>query len=310
MDKGPKGKKSDLNIFYTYNLVTIIIGLFFYPLFPLLLNYPPGSINTKFNIEFSHIPYYQQYIIIILFVVLIISVCFKAAFKNIDKWEYINQNLGVNNIDNIKKIRQKSLLMPHIAFILQILIPLILVGGLFIVLGFHDSADIKFFMILITFLTLAAAISYLFSKKYFREVLKYTYIGDVEKGTTRIKLPIKILLQILPLILLSILFTSMLGQSGIVKEKGKALFRNYNRELRMKLGNISYIQNEAQMKQLFKLVETDNKKDITFFIDPYGKFQTQDQSVLSPFVLKYTKELAFNYEGHTYDYYGSDFKAR
>lgn len=306
MKKLKKKKVTNLNIFLTYNLVTMIVGLVFYPLFLIILNYPPGSINTKFDIEILHIPYYQQYIIINLLMMTIGYIFFKMVFKGADKWKYIKQGLDSNNIANIKKIRQKSFNMPHIVYLLQILIPTMFVWVLFLVLGFWGTVDIKFFLILITFLILAAAISYLFSKKYFREVLKFTCIDNSVKGTIRIGLRLKIILQILPLFLFSILFTSLFGQSCLIKEKGDTIFNSYKHELDSELKNTTFIQSEAQIKRFFNLIKMDNKNDIMFYINPLGKYKTQDNSPLNKFFLKYTRELAFKYNGHTYDYYGSD----
>lgn len=299
-------REPNLNIFLVYILVIIIVDLVFYPLFPLLLNYPPGSINSQFDIEFSRIPYYQQYIIINLLIISLGYFFFRSVFKDVRKWSDIDQSLRLNDVEKIKKIRKKSLIVPHIVFVFQILIPVVLVGCLFIALGFHNHADLKFFIILTISLSLPGEISYLFSKSYFRQVLKNTFTGEAESKINRIGLRSKILLQILPLFLFSILFISFVGQSGIIREKGDALFRSYYRELQMKLSNVTYIENEEQIKSIFRLIKTDFEKDIPFYIDPSGNYQTSDNSELSKFFLKYTKELAFRYQGHTYDYYGSD----
>jgi len=82
----PRKKGLNLSIFASYSLVSALAGLVFYPLFPLLLNYPPGSINTKFDIEFSHIPYYLQWIIIYFCVMTVGYVCNKIAFQGTEKW--------------------------------------------------------------------------------------------------------------------------------------------------------------------------------------------------------------------------------
>ncbi len=301
-----KKSESNLSIFLTYNLVTIISSLVFYPLFPLLLNYPPGSINTKFDVEFSYIPYYQQYIIINLLIMTIGYLCFKWAFNGADKWKFINQSLNSKKINEIKRIRKKSFIIPHLVYILQILLPTIFVGILFVILGFHNTADLKFFLVLTTFLNLAAVISYLFSKKYFRTVLKHTYIENSDEGIIRISLRKKIILQILPLFLLSVMYLLLLGQSVMVKEKGNVLFKSYQRELLNIFIRNTFIENEGKIKHLLKTIKTDNNDDISFYITPSGEYHTRDNSYLSSFFLKYTKELAFKYNGHTYDYYGSD----
>lgn len=306
MNNHKKKKESNLNIFYIYILVIVVMNLSFYPLFPLILNYPPGSINTQFDKEFSKILYYQQYIIINLLIAVFGYACLKFTFKGVDKWDHILQSIESNDIDNIRKIRKKSFTIPLKVYMLQILIPLTFTGILFFVLGFNNRADVKFFLILSIGLTLTSEISYLLSKKYFREVLKYTYLDDFESGTTRIGLQLNIFLQVLPLFLFSIMFVALIGQSGLIKEKGDALFRSYYRELNMKFDKSFYVENEDQMKKFLTTVSTDNKKDITFYISPTGEYRTSNNSKLSNFFLKYTKELAFKYFGHTYDYYGSD----
>ncbi len=301
-----KQKEPSLNIFGIYIFVIVITDLVFYPLFPFLLNYPPGSINTQFDKEFSKILYYQQYIVINLLIMIVGYICLKFIFRGVDNWNHIVQILESNDITEINKIRKRSLTIPHIVYVLQIFVPIFIIGFLFVVLGMIDIADVKLYMISIVGLNLTGEISYLFSKKYFRQVLKYTYLENSVLKATRIGLRFKVILQIFPLFLFSILFISWIGQSGLIKEKGDALFKSYQRELQMIAVSYPSIQSRAQMNQFFNLLETDNKKDIAFYIDPEGKYKTSDNSGLSKFFLKYTRELAFKYHGHTYDYYGSN----
>lgn len=282
------------------------MGLIFYPLFPLLLNYPPGSINTQFDTEFSKIPYYQQYFIVIIFIIIIGYICFKCAFKGVDKWQHINKSLEKNDINQIRLIRKKSFKIPHLVFLLQVIIPVVLVGILFILLGFLKIDDVKFFLLLTVGMTFTSVVSYLISKKYFRQVLKITYTDDSEIKTSRIGLQLKIVIQIFPLFLFSFLFLVLVGQSGIIKEKGDALFKSNQQKLRLFIKEDIFIESKEQIEQFFHIIKSDNKNDIIFYIDPSGVYQTSDNSKLSKFFLKYTKELAIINNGHTYDYYGSN----
>jgi len=304
-----KGKKeSNLNVFTTYVLVIVIMALIFYPLFPLLLNYPPGSINTKFDVELSKMSYFQQYFSIIISIVVICYIILKLIFWRIGNWKYITKHVKARDKEKIEVIRRRSMVIPHIVYILQLIIPIGLVGLLFYILDFRNVADVKFFVILTVGLTFTGVISYMFSKKYFRRVLKYTFI-DVSNLIIkpRINLRTKIIIQILPLFLFSFLFILFVGYAALVKEKGNALFESYQRELQMKIVNkTDYIQSEGHLIELLNTVKTDNKKDITFYIAPDGRYYTSDNSELSNFFIKYTKELAFFYNGHTYDYYGSE----
>ncbi len=301
-----KQKQSSLNIFCIYILIIVVMDLTFYPLFPLILNYPPGSINTPFDKEFSKIFYYQQYLIINLFIIIFGYICLKITFKGVDKWANIVQSIKLNDVDNIKKIRKKSFTIPFKVYMIQIVLPVFFTGILFLILGFCNSADIRFFLILSIGLSMASEISYLLSKKYFREVLTYTYLEDYEIEITRSSFQFKIILQVLPLFLFSILFIALIGYSGLIKEKGDSLFRNYKRELKMNFDGVIYVKSEEQIRKYLTLIVTDNKEDITFYINPEDKYQTSDNSKLSDFFIKYTKDLAFKYSGHTYDYYGSD----
>lgn len=306
MKKFWQKKEPNLNIFTSYILVIVFMGLVFYPLFPILLNYPPGSINTQFDKEFSKITYYQQYVIIIFFIILIGYICFKFAFKGIDRWELIKRSIENKDINQIKKIRKKSFIIPQIVYLLQIIIPLILVGILFIILNFFKREDIKFFLVLTVGMSFTGVISYLFSKKYFRQVLRITYQDGVEEKITHIRLQLKTILQIFPLILFSFLFLLLAGESGVIKEKGDALFKKYQQELKFIFKEDTLITSKEQIERLLYLVKLDSENDITFYIDPDGNYRTSDDSSLSEFFLKYTRQVAFNYDGHTYDYYGSN----
>lgn len=301
-------KEPNLNIFFIYILVIVVMDLIFYPLFPILLNYPPGSINTQFDIEFSKIPYYQQYIIVSLLIVILGYICFVLAFKDVNKWKHIVQCIKLNDIDKIKKIRKKSFKLPHIIVLVQILIPIISVAILFIILEFRNKADLNFFMILLANLILIGEISYLFSKNYFRQVLKLTFINEIDVEKTRIGLQFKIFIQIIPLFLFSLLIFIFLGRAGLAKEKGDLLFNSYKRELEIAFEKGLIIESEDQIKQYFNVISTKNENDILFFVDPLGNYKTSNNSELSKFFIKYTRELAFTYGGHTYDYYGSDYQ--
>ena len=176
MKRVSRKKEPKLNIFAIYILVIVIISIIFYPLFPILLNYPPGSINTQFDIEFSKIAYYQQYIIVISLVIVIGYICLKLAFKDVEDWQLISRYVQTKNIEEIKKIRKKSYAIPHIVYLIQITIPIVLVGVLFIILGFGIKDDMMSFLILTAGMSFTGVVSYLFSKNYFRQVLIITFL--------------------------------------------------------------------------------------------------------------------------------------
>ncbi len=305
MKKNHPKPKRNLNIFLVYNVVMILTMIVIYPLLPLILNYPPGSINTRFDKEFSYITYLQQFVILSILGTVVSFIFFKLTFKGTDKWQYIVKN--INSLEKIKTIRLRSLNSPHIVYVLQFGIPFLLSVIMFCILGFIDIADLKLAVVVITFLTISAVISYLFSKSYFRNLLSNTYIDEnIEEKAIRINLRQKILLQIIPLFVVSVLITSLLGYSGLIREKGDLIFLSYQKQLDQIKNKLPVLIDKTQINTILNQIKLQKPNDIKFYIAPDNRIFTSAKSNLSPFFIKYTKELSFQYHGHTYDYYGSD----
>ena len=60
--------KSTTKIFLFYLLIPCVIVLILYPLLPIILNYPPDSINNAFQVAIDGLTYTQQYLMLDLFV--------------------------------------------------------------------------------------------------------------------------------------------------------------------------------------------------------------------------------------------------
>ena len=58
--------KSTTKIFLFYLFIPFIIVLILYPLLPIILNYPPDSINNAFQISLDGLTYTQQYLMIVI----------------------------------------------------------------------------------------------------------------------------------------------------------------------------------------------------------------------------------------------------
>ncbi len=50
-------KHIKFGVILIFVVVNSILALLFYPVIPIILNYPPESINTQLDIEMSKIPY-------------------------------------------------------------------------------------------------------------------------------------------------------------------------------------------------------------------------------------------------------------
>ena len=61
-----KISKNWINLTLVYNIVFILVALFFYPLVHKILCYPPNSIDNSFQIAINGLTYTQQYLMIVL----------------------------------------------------------------------------------------------------------------------------------------------------------------------------------------------------------------------------------------------------
>ena len=69
-------KISNKMVLYFCSLVVVISAIFYFIL-PNLLNYPPDTINTQFDKEVSILYYCFQFLIAVVFILLIFTIYFK-----------------------------------------------------------------------------------------------------------------------------------------------------------------------------------------------------------------------------------------
>lgn len=162
-----------LKIIAIYFIIPAFIALCLYPLLPIILNYPPDSIDNKFQMEFDNITYTQQYILLIsliLFCSLII-----LLIRTFKMYTYIsildNPSKNLSNdktISILSKIRSLCYNTPYLLYFLEIAIPLVFLPLTFIIIKAYPLTILKICLSYISFFTLASVISFVFSKMQFR----------------------------------------------------------------------------------------------------------------------------------------------
>ena len=163
--------KNTQKIFLIYIMIPIIIGVIFYFSLPSLLNYPPETINNDFQKEIDGLTYNVQYVFIV-FIQLIYSII--ILVKNISKIEYLVKQIDKDKSNRsvlVKKLSKLCLTTPYSIYYSQLLIPLIGMPIIFILINANISAIIKICMSVSIFFTLSAVISFIFTKKIFKEIL-------------------------------------------------------------------------------------------------------------------------------------------
>ncbi len=282
-----------------FSLLMLAIGVLFYFLLPNLLNYPPGTINTQFDKEVSKIYYIYQFAIIVSAVIILFIVYAKVSLRKLDKW------VQEKNKSKIPEIRKICLRYP---FKLYIMIEFIFVSTVLITLaltGSHPSTLLfKIGILIFSFATLLSSLFLIISKNVFYPVLKETSSASTEVLKSKNTFITKLLFQIFPSILVSVLLVSLIGYSRLISEKGDLLNTYYMSELQ----NISISDNSDLMSQLEEQLNSDllNENDFIFIENSDGEIITPNNQILSEFFLKYMHTLSPSNNNRVYETYTID----
>jgi signal transduction histidine kinase len=290
-----------------YSLITVILVIIIASVLPYLLNYPPMSINTEFDVQMSFISYTQQLSLICVFGLLSLSILIRILLKEIDDWHKLPEDKRYENSDLILKVRKKCFDSPYKVFLVELLLP-ILVGFLILLLtGSHHSIMIyKIFFILTSVSLILSVTSYVFSKDLYYNILARTYKEDLDIGY-RVSIKSTFFIQIIPLCLVLLFVTSLIGYSRTIAEKEEIMFQVYSKSLSetFSKNNKQYSESEI-IKLLNSIYLYDNTQHRWFIIKPDDTVITSDNSPISHFIIEYTKQISPLLNGKTYDSYGVD----
>ena len=286
-----------------YTLSVIIVGIIFYALIPFFLNYPPNSINNDFQVQVAGIEYKYQYIAMIGAVAVILFAVSFIMFKRLAK--ITKRTLETHNMDDINKVRRYSFNYPFIAFIIEIIVPPLLIFIGLLIIGTEISLVSKITILIFCISTLIALISYVFCKRFFSNILLKT--AEISKNSTngmRISLLNKILIQILPLFIFTIVVFFLFTSSQMLREQGNILSSSYKQLLESSFEEKEY-SNIDEIKDILKNVEITDKKQSYFIISADSKEVYYTDEELTDFFITYAIKFYDMYNGRTYNYYGS-----
>lgn len=293
------------NFIFRYCSIAIITLCIVFLCIPTVFNYPPESINTPFDIQMSYIPYYMQFILGSILGVLIMYIIIKILMKDIDKWYNLPECKKYADRNLIVKIRKKCLRLPYILLIIEFLLPTVCAFIVFFSTGSHHPVlFVKLCIFLVSVGLMLSVVSYIFSKELYNQVLADTYKKGDNIGL-RIGLRTKIFIQILPLVLLCLLITSLLSYSKIVIEKSDIIFNIYSEKL-----NSSFDTNKVysvdEISKILNDIPLQNISDSIFIINNDNTLFFEGETPLSNFITEYTLQISEKYNGRTYDAYGID----
>lgn len=297
-----KNKKFSIStkIAFSFSLITVLVGIVFYYLLPTLLNYPPNTINTSFDKEVSKLYYIYQYFIAISGIIILFIIYFKFSLKKIDNWQ--KDKKGANILD----IRHICFTYPYKMFIAIEILPVIIVIITLACTGSHPLILLfKIGILIYSFATLVSSIFLLISKNIFYPILKETseYLKE-EEFLKKDSLQRKLIFQIFPGILVTILLIALLGYSRLITEKGELLNVYYRSELE----NLNISDNDDLLEQIENQIGNQflSKNDYIFIETPNQRILTSNQNRPSDFFIKYMHILSPTHNNRVYEAYTID----
>lgn len=289
-------------IIRAYTIALLIIGIIFFPIIPTILNYPPDSINNEFqrNVDIG-MTYTEQYFGIIFICYLIGLVTIKIKTKKINKLKDVNLN---NFNKDYYNIINSMFNLPYTIYLMHLIIPTIIITGVYTLSeGGIDIGTIKIALVFVTIETLTALVLFVYCKNLISNILRTRNINKqyLNKVTS---LKNKIFTIIMPMILVALIFTTVLGFSQIIEQKGEYMYISNKMILEKNITKQAYTKDEIYNE--FNKIELLNENDNIFIIYSTDDYKCIKDEELSEFFIKYTMQQAEKHGNRTYDTYGID----
>ena len=295
-------KKKLNNIIFVYTISFLCVAVCFYPILPYILNYPPNSLNNSFQkgIDMGLL-YIEQYILLMavcfLFGISILIIKLKQLNKiyTIDFSKYLPEN---------EKVIYKLLNLPYTIFIIFLIIPSLVIITIYAISeGSINIGTIKIALSYIMMQTICALINFTYCKNLVSNILKNMFINkNYIKKTYSLKN--KIFVIIMPMVIMSLIFMTLLGYSRIIEQKSEYMAISNKLLLDEALPENHYSYDELYSK--LKNIELINETDDIFIIYSPDNYNTLDKTPLSNFFIKYTIEQSEKNNNRTFDTYGID----
>ena len=301
-----KKLKTRRNIIFAYNIALAIAILLIYLLIPKLLNYGPGTINTEFDKQMSGgLYYYQQIGLAWIALAIVVTIVLFIALKDIDKYKEIKEKYEKSKKKEyekkLKSIIKKCFTLPNYIFLTCTIIPIIIELVLLLTQTYTSNSDFKLILIVFIISTLAVSIVNIYVKKQLSKVLITLKNGEMpeKKG----KLTTRVLLQTVPILAVSILFTFLAISSVYEQNKGTLLSKYYTLQFKNEIDNKKYISYEDLIKEI-NTIELERSTDFIFITDEnYNVIHSNGE--LTDFFKEYAKNFVNKENRIVYDFYGT-----
>lgn len=289
-------------VILTYIITFSICALILYPTMHKILNYPPGTVDTQFQVDYGGLTYTQQFGILFLFITTLFVLYQRFfLFKKIANWEKFG---ATNSKFSTQEVRTTLLTAPTKFYLLQIIIPFIAITiGLGMPMVKHEveSSGITVAILWVAVFTFNATINYVFSKNLFKSILIKTF-KENHLSAKHTRLSNDMMLLLLPLLIAGLFFTVIVSFSRLINVRGNDIYQYYKNELSYVFPeNVSY--SEIEVTEKMKHLNFINDTDSYFIIDASKNITTSNDVPLTDFFQKYIFELSDQYDGRVYEHY-------
>lgn len=291
----------------------LILSSVLYFLIPLILNYPEGTYGTSFQVEVENTVYWQQVVLIGMAIFLIFGIIIFTKTRFLIKYNNLIKNPENYSEKDINIVKDKLFNVPYSIFVLNIIIPSVALTTIHaFTINQLSITTLKMFMIVFSFITLYVTGVFIYTNSLFKKILLKLPVTDITQ-IRRSSIRKRIIFHIVPILIASLLFMTLLGYVKTAIEKGNSYFETYNKSLHYYCNyNNNSFENLNELiensKQNFELI---NNSDLFFIRLPDGSFINRDYKKItfSNFFVKYLNELSNQNDGRVYEYYGMDIQA-
>lgn len=291
--------------------VTLLIILI---VMPFIFNIPFNTINTAFDLKISGAYYFVKFIMFDVLALLLIFVLHHTFLKPIIEWGNDPKNAKYNNLKTSERIRNSSIFTPYIMFIVESILPTILVLILNVKnIKLHPEFVLKLSLFSFAFSIIAATLSYIFTEKIYREFLETTYREGL-KVQKKFSLKNKILMYVLPLFLGTFILVSITGYSYNIKSNLSIWHSVYIDSLNKTFAvndNYNYPYTHQRIKNLLTRMQLSGGKDNVsiFILDKESNVTSISGENPSVFMKRYILDLYNKEDGIAYAGYAFDTQA-
>lgn len=299
-----------IKLLISYAIGVAILATLYYYFVPFILNYPSNTYGNAFQYELENANYLIQVILIgiVSFVLFMITSLWKTRF--LIKYNDLIDSPSKYSIKEINFVKNKLISTPYSLFIINIIISSVVLTIVHsFSIGQLGITTLKLFILVVSITIMYLTAIFIYTNTIFKNLLIHLPYDNTD-GIHRSSLLKRIVFNLLPLFIASILFMALLGYTRLSKENGDSLFETYNNKLYYFCQYNSFSDINDLLRKSKDIHFLDDN-DYFFVCDEKGTFYDSNKNTLhfSKFFIKYLNELSSSNNGRVYEYYGIDKQA-